>query len=245
MSNTDKTIIEKLKAIIDKQGPKYLADRPIEVYNELASEEPQQVVMAGAIVMLLVSGLWNECKPIKDAQRISQEIQKRCCFNKKMSDRLASVVVGLYSDQNQSEWKAKTNEGLMEFFGKKHTFRWEGFCVWDAGNGTVDCIYDADVVLKPVKGLKNNQDLQSKLKENPFLSSNEIYKLFDEELCGYLNSAFEECCTCDDYYQPVVEDFELEYHATEWCKKNGFELVSCEGTGRDEGYEPKFTRGWY
>lgn len=162
-----------------------------------------------------------------------------------MSDRLALIVVGLYSDQNQSEWKAKTNEGLMEFLGKEHTFRWEGFCVWDAGNGTVDCIYDADVVLKPVKGIKNNQDLQSKLKENPFLSSDKIYKLFDEELCGYLDSEFREYCTCDDYYQPVVEDFELEYYVTEWCKKNGFNFVSCEGSGRDDGYEPKFTKGWY
>lgn len=82
MSNTDKTIIEKLKMIIDKQGPKYLAERPLEVYKAITSEEPQQAVMVGAIVMLLVSGLWNECKSINDAQRISQEIRRNCCFNK-------------------------------------------------------------------------------------------------------------------------------------------------------------------
>lgn len=171
ISNADETIIEKLKAIIDKQGPKYLTDRPLEVYRALTSDESQQAVMAGAIIMLLISGLWNECISIKDSEKLSQEIQRSCCFNKKMSDRLASIVVGLYSEQNQSEWKVKINEGLREFLGKEHTYRWEGFSRWDAGNGTIDCYYDADVVLKPVKGLKNNTDLQIKLKENPFISS--------------------------------------------------------------------------
>ena len=26
---------------------------------------------------------------------------------------------------------------------------------------------------------------------------------------------------------------------------NGFEFVSCEGDGNDDGYEPKFRKGWY
>lgn len=86
----------------------------------------------------------------------------------------------------------KTNEGLREYLGKKQIFRWEGFSIWNDGNGTVDCINDADVVLKPVKELNNSRDLQSKLKENPFLASDEIYKLFDEELSGYLDSEFRE-----------------------------------------------------
>ena len=45
-------------------------------------------------------------------------------------------------------------------------------------------------------------------------------------------------------YQPVVEDFELEYDVKVWAKKNGFNVISCNGDGRDDGYEPKFRRGW-
>ena len=96
-----------------------------------------------------------------------------------------------------------------------------------------------------VEKVFKDEFLYFKLKKNPFISSDAIYKLFDEELGDYLNREFEDYCTCDDYYQPVVEDFELEYHVRGWCKKNGFELLSYEGNGRDEGYEPKFTRGWY
>lgn len=117
--------------------------------------------------------------------------------------------------------------------------------MWDAGNGAVDCFYDADIVLKPTNEAKNNTNLQNNLHKNPFMSSEAINKLFDEKLGAYQNSEFEDYCTCDDYYQPVVEDFELECHIRDWCKKNGFELLSYEGDSRDEGYEPKFTRGWY
>ena len=55
----------------------------------------------------------------------------------------------------------------------------------------------------------------------------------------------EEYCTDDDYYPPVVEDFEIEYHVQEWCKKNGFEFISCDGDGEEGEYEPKFRKGWY
>ena len=70
------------------------------------------------------------------------------------------------------------------------------------------------------------------------------YKFYEKKLIEYLDSEFEEYCTCDDYYEPVMEDFELTYDVEHWCKENGFEVVSCESEGRDGGYEPKFRRGW-
>ncbi|MBR1643362.1 MAG: recombinase family protein [Butyrivibrio sp.] len=36
----------------------------------------------------------------------------------------------------------------------------------------------------------------------------------------------------------------LEYDVKAWAKKNGFNVISCNGDGRDDGYEPKFRRGW-
>lgn len=54
---------------------------------------------------------------------------------------------------------------------------------------------------------------------------------------------FEDYITCDDYYEPVVEDFETEYYVTSWCKKNGFRMLSFEGNGHDDGYEPALRSG--
>lgn len=245
MNNTDKLIIEKLKELIDKNGPDYLTDEPHYIYNELAETDQKNTVIAGAILMLLACGIWDGAKLIKDKDELSKMIQKDCCFNKKMSDRLADIIQTLYSKDNNAEWKNKKGEGLKQFLAHEQVFRWEGFAVWDAGNCTMDCYYDADVKLKPVKEAGSNKELQKKLRKNPFLSASEIYKFYEKKLDEYLNREFEEYCTCDDYYEPVVEDFELEAYVDDWCKKNGFKIISCEGDGRDEGYEPKFTKGWY
>ena len=104
--------------------------------------------------------------------------------------------------------------------------------------------YDADIVLNPVKKAGETDGLKSMIKKNPFVTAEAIHKFYEKELCKYLNPEFEVYCTCVDYYQPVVEDFELVYYVKEWVKKNGFNVISCNGDGRDEGYEPKFRRGW-
>ena len=61
--------------------------------------------------------------------------------------------------------------------------------------------------------------------------------------CSRSHEELEEYCSEDDYYQPVIEDFELEYRVKNWCRQNGFDLVSCEGHGNDDVYVPKFHRG--
>ena len=83
----------------------------------------------------------------------------------------------------------------------------------------MDCYYDADIMLKPDKEASANRDLQKMLKKNPFLSEDEIHTFYEKELDEYLNREFEEYCACDDYYEPVVEDFELESYIGDWCKK--------------------------
>ena len=58
-----------------------------------------------------------------------------------------------------------------------------------------------------------------------------------------LDDEFEDYCSDDDYYQPVVEDFEAEHYAREWAEERGLELIRFEGSGSDGGYEPRF-RKW-
>ena len=97
-------------------------------------------------------------------------------------------------------------------------------------------LVDAPVVI--------NEELSKALKENPFMKAEAIRKIYIKNLKVYLDSEFEEYCTCDDYYQPVVEDFELEYRINDWCRKNGFKIISCEGDGDDSGFEPDSVRRW-
>ena len=53
---------------------------------------------------------------------------------------------------------------------------------------------------------------------------------------------FDDYCTEDDYYQPVVEDFEAEEYAREWAEERNIKLVSFEGEGSGRGFEPKQRR---
>ena len=107
--------------------------------------------------------------------------------------------------------------------------------------------YHPKIILKPTKEISKDKELVQKLTKNPFLTKKKICDLFEKRLRNFLDDEFEDYCTAEDYYQPVVEDFgdNLEYDLKKWCEQTGFEIVSCDGDGDDEGYEPKIKRGWY
>ena len=94
----------------------------------------------------------------------------------------------------------------------------------------------------PLKDVGKDKELARLLKQNPFMTKNEIHRCFEERLRKYLDYKFKEYCAADDYYQPVVEDFEIDYWVSGWSRENGFEVVSCYGDGDDAGYEPKYRR---
>ena len=103
--NDVERMIEKLKELIDKNGYDYLTDKPLAVYKELEEAVPNEIITAGAILTLLVCGVWDDAKRIEDKEELSGKLQKKCGFNKKMSDKLADVIQTLYSEDNKAEWK--------------------------------------------------------------------------------------------------------------------------------------------
>ena len=52
MNDVERTI-KKLKELIDKNGYDYLTDKPLAVYKELEEAAPDEIITAGAILMLL------------------------------------------------------------------------------------------------------------------------------------------------------------------------------------------------
>ena len=102
MNDVERTI-EKLKELIEKNGYDYLTDKPLAVYKELEEAAPDEIITAGAILMLLVCGVWEEAKLIEDREELSGKIQTKCSFNKKMSDKLTDVIQTLYSEDNKAE----------------------------------------------------------------------------------------------------------------------------------------------
>ena len=247
MMKNDEAAVNFLKEMIDKNGPSFLTDEPYEIYTGMIKTNTADRKTAAAILYILVNGILKDAGTEKSAEELSERIRSDCGLNKRKADQVAGILHALYSDDHKKEWENKDLEGLKEFLAEEFRCTWKGYAVWDAGNGTVDCHYEAEIVLEPTETISADKELAQKLKKNPFMTKIEIHDIFEKRLKKYLDDEFEEYCTCDDYYQPVVEDFDgnLEYDLPEWCKKNGFEFVSCDGDGDDDGYEPKFRRGWY
>jgi len=224
-------IVKALKEMVDKNGPNYLADEPFQVYTELIGSGNTDRKTAAALLHLLTSGLLKTTDPGYDAELLSESIRRECSINKRMADRLAIILYTLYSKDNKREWHCKEKEGLTQFLNEVFLYDWKGLVVWDAGNGTVDCHYEARIILKPTKAVSEDKELSKLLAKNPFTTKEAIYDLNTKRLREYLDYEFEDYCTEDDYYQPVVEDFgsNLEYALKSWSEENGFEYVSCEG----------------
>lgn len=226
--------------LVDQNGLAYLNDEPYKVYLELIRNKDVDRKTASMILYALINDVNSAVGSDSDPADVSRMIQERCSLNKKAAENLADIFLTLYSKENEKKWEKMKLEGLSRFLKGKFVCIWKGFAVWDEGNGTVDCHYQAEIVLSPGITFQTDKKLDQLLKKNPFMTKEAIHEYFEKDLCQYLDDEFEEYCTCDDYYQPVVEDFDIDYYVSEWCGKNGFELISCEGNGEDGGYEPRF-----
>lgn len=245
METNIENIVSYLKEIIDKNGYSYIKDKPYDVYSELIDNYHVENKIAAAILYFLITTK-NEINYDSNFDDFSKTIQKECSLNKKMADIITSIMFSLYSKNNKKDWMNKESLGLKEFLNEDFVINWKGETTWDCGQGTVDCHYKADIVLRPTKDIKKDKQLETLLKNNPFLTKKKIYDLFKDSLENYLDEDFEYYCTCDDYYEPYVEDFNgnLDFDIKKWCENNGFNFISCDGDGYSDEFEPKDYRHW-
>lgn len=235
----EKTVLE-LKKTIDSNGPNYLADKPYQVYRKLLKSNVTDKETAGAILYFIVNDMLSYISRGYDFEELSRMIQMKCHLKKDMAERLTTIFLSLYSRENESEWGSKFMDGLTQFLNESFTCSWKGFAVWRESNGGVNCHYEAEIVLYPTDMADKDEELLNLLDKNPFMKKETIKKYFEESLCKYLDYEFSEYCTCEPYYQPTAEDFDIYDRTNEWCRKNGFKLISCEGDGYDDGYEPNW-----
>ena len=231
-----------LKEIVDKNSPGYLADEPYAVFKKLCESGVADKRAAGAVLYFLVSGMLDRLDEECSFKDLSREIQRTCSFNKKMADTLAAIFLSLYTLSNREEWKSMDLQGLERFKNTDLLLEWNGFATWDAGSVSVDCHYEAEIELKVTESLVVDDNLSAMLRKNSFMTAKEIWNYYSGLLTDYLDREFDWYCTCEEYYEPVVEDFELEYYVKDWCEKNGFEFIRCEGEGDDSGYIPRDVR---
>ena len=157
-------------------------------------------------MLFLVNGMMDELNRDIDFDSLCKEIQKKCCFNKKMAEKLSTIFLSLYSIANKEEWKNRKLEGLSQFLKMNFSCIWDGLSIWQTEGGSVDCHYEAEMILRPIDPDCIGKKLSDLLNKNPFMTREAITDFYENDIRNWLDEEFERYCSCEDYYQPVVEE---------------------------------------
>ncbi|MGI6766426.1 MAG: hypothetical protein ACOX4R_04325 [Lentihominibacter sp.] len=238
MNNTE-IIATQLKKIIDKNGFQYLEDHAYQIYELVKEEKLLDDMHARVLLICLLSADYkNFNRNELEKETLSSSIQKNCALRKKVSDHMADAFIKLFDEKNCSAWEEKQYSGFKRFCKEEWTFAWEGFCVWYVQDVQMDCSATASAVVRIRDSSKVQFDNEKLLKENPFVTSEQIFEIYKNQLLEELNAEFHYYCTCDDYYPPVVEDYfeNYKYLVEEFCEKHGLELIDCDYKGESSNY---------
>ena len=67
---------EKLKELVDNNGPEYLTENPYDVYRELINSGSADKKTAGAVMLLLTTDTMETLDSKQDPATLSKQIQK-------------------------------------------------------------------------------------------------------------------------------------------------------------------------
>lgn len=233
-------IAKRLKELIEENGLDYLRENPFKIYSLLLTEKVASPLFARMILLTLLTQVHLKAKDFTDPKVLGKYIQKSCCLNKGMADFLASIYAEVFSTENQEEWGKKAGMGFDDFCRQEWTLSWNGDCEWRCRGGSMDCICSATATIKIVDTQQIGNELQKMLEKNPFMASGDIFGYYQSMLCDILDSDFEEYCSSDNYYPPVVEDYGGNFAdiVNKFCKKHGMDLIASDYSGNSSDFEP-------
>ena len=158
-----------------------------------------------------------------------------CPLTHEACESIARVNHRIFDAHGAERWDELALPGLEELKGAPLEIVWEGKEVWRPGSADLVCHYTAKIEL--VARSPWDDGVDAALEEGPLLSGKDVCEMLAESLLTFLDDSFEYFITADDYYPPLTSEFEAERHIRAWCSRHGFELLSFEGSGTDEGFE--------
>ena len=229
-------VLEYLENYIWENGLEKLSGDPFDVYKGMKDIDPR---IARLVLITLMSKTHEKAKKGCTEDELISYIQAEHFVNKKTAKELAALYLVLFSEENQESWDEAQEEGFEEFCEEEWTVEWSGYCDWRAKNfRNVPCNASAELTFAVEDEGKLHSHLESKLKANPFLSAEEIYRILANEIEADLDRDMEEYCNADDYYEPYLEEFvgEGTYESKEKWESWGLEIIDFTGSG-DVDYE--------
>lgn len=222
--NTKKTA-DILKELTAERGYDYIYDEAYSVHKTLIKRGIDKRT-ANVILYALLEEVGRGNKG-----DIEREVDEKLNLKKKKSSLIAEIFSALYDEENIKKMKDDEYKGLEEFISSSWQITSGGEATWQYKGGsktdysytytmTIN-VFDRDIVTK---------EMGEKLKKNPFLKAEEIRSYFEKEIDSIIMEDFEDYCTCDDYYPPVVEDFysNIGYDMREYLPMHGLEMTDDE-----------------
>ena len=171
-------IVNKLKELINSNGPDCLASAPYEVYKALIEAQTRSdgsSVTAGnsAADKKTAAMLLYVLITCPQGSYDAASIQSACSLNKKAAESIADIFSSLYSAENMAAWENNSFVGLHDFLAGELKISWTGEATWypDGVEPSqhrsyshygyrksygeileevcVSCSYEAEIVLKP------------------------------------------------------------------------------------------------
>ncbi len=214
-----------LKKLISKNGYDYIYESAYTVYKTLLKEGVEKVI-ANATLYALISDTGRINK-----NNIKAEVDKILFLNDEMASNISQIFSSLYDERTLSNMKKNEYKGLEEFLKGEWELISEGDATWQYKRGSrTDYSYTYKMTIRVKDKSIVKKELDKKLKENPFLKAEDIRLYYEEKIDSILTGEFEDYCTCDDYYPPVVEDFDsnIDYVMEKFLPEYGLEIVDDE-----------------
>ncbi len=221
-SSETKATVSILKNLISQKGYDYIYDNAHSVYKALLKKGIERRI-ADVTLYALVSETARDNKT-----NIREEVENKLFLNEEMTTVVSDMFSTLYDTKSLSKMKKEEFKGLEEFLKGEWEIKSSGEATWQYRRSTrTDYSYTYKMTIKVVDRALVEKDLKDKLRENPFLKAEDIRSYYENEIDGIICSEFEDYCTCDDYYPPVVEDFpdNIHYEMDKFLPEHGLERI--------------------
>ena len=220
-SDTEKTV-NILKDTISQKGYDYIYDKASDVHRVLIEKGIDKSI-ADVTLYALAAGIARGNK-----SNIRADTEEKLFLDREMSAVVSDMFSSLYDTKSLSEMKKEEFKGLEEFLKGEWEITSRGEATWQYTRGSrTDYSYTYSMTIRVVERKLVERDLQDKLRENPFLNAEDIRSYYEEEIHGIICSEFDDYCTSDDYYPPVVEDFpgNIHYYMKKFLPEHGLEMT--------------------
>lgn len=235
-SASEEKVISVFRSLIKNEGYNYIYEHPFDVYKVLIDDKDIDDDIASIMLYVLVS---KAGKNKKNANTIKTDIDKKLFLQEEMKAIVFNIIFSLFNKESIAELKAGEYKGVDEFCAGQWEISMEGSSTWCGNHHSVYKGYwfKWKLIIKVKDRTKVEQKFEKELKKNPFLDANAILATYEKEMDDHFADDFDDYCTCDEYYEPVVEDFVGRIREIEsMLEKYGLELIDDKYTYDETDY---------